>query len=129
MKRLATLLVIVAVLASFIGGCAAPTPEVVEKEVVVEKPVVQTVVVEKEKVVEKEVVKTVVIEVTPVPVDYGKVTFISTQCVPVEEAEKMRGVILRDFPGQVEFVPADYATFEDTVLAEVKAGKGKIDEG
>ena len=127
MKRLATLLVIVAVLASFIGGCAAPTPEVVEKEVVVEKPVVQTVVVEKEKVVEKEVVKTVVIEVTPVPVDYGKVTFISTQCVPVEEAEKMRGVILRDFPGQVDFVPADYATFEDTVLAEVKAGKGKID--
>jgi len=35
---------------------------VVEKEVVVEKPVVQTVVVEKEKVVEKPVVETVVVE-------------------------------------------------------------------
>ena len=68
MKKLAALLVVVAVLASFVGGCAAPTPEVVEKEVVVEKPVVQTVVVEKEKVVEKEVVKTVVVE-KEVPVE------------------------------------------------------------
>jgi hypothetical protein len=62
MKRLATLLVIVAALASFVAACAAPTPEVIEKEVVVEKPVVQTVEVEKEVVVEKPVVETVVIE-------------------------------------------------------------------
>ena len=117
MKRLVTLLVVVAVLASFVGGCAAPTPEVIEKEVVVEKEVPVTVVVEKE----------VVVEVPAKAVDYGKVAFISTQCVPVEEAEKMRGVILADFSGQPEFIPADYATFEDTVLAEVKAGKGKID--
>ena len=40
----------------------APTPVVVEKERVVEKPVVQTVVVEKEKIVEKPVVQTVVVE-------------------------------------------------------------------
>ncbi|MGQ9457520.1 MAG: hypothetical protein ACUVS5_04470, partial [Anaerolineae bacterium] len=50
-----------AVLAILVGGCAAPTPVVVEKEKVVEKPVVQTVVVEKEKVVEKPVVQTVVV--------------------------------------------------------------------
>jgi multiple sugar transport system substrate-binding protein len=50
----------VAVLASLVAACAAPTPEVVEKEVVVEKQVPVTVVVEKEKVVEKELVKTVV---------------------------------------------------------------------
>jgi len=62
MKRLATLLVIVAALTSLVTACAAPTPQVVEKEVVVEKPVVQTVVVEKEKVVEKPVVETVVVE-------------------------------------------------------------------
>ena len=62
MKRLATLLVVVAVSASFLAGCARPTPEVVEKEVVVEKPVVQTVVVEKEKVVEKPVIETVIVE-------------------------------------------------------------------
>jgi len=118
MKRLAVLLLVVAMLAA----CAPPTPQVIKETVVVtkvvEKPVEVTKVVEK--VVEKEVV------VTPTPVDYGKVAFISTQCVPVEEAEKMRGVILADFPGQVEFIPADYATFEDTVMAEVKAGKGKI---
>jgi len=101
MKRLAVLLLVMIMLAA----CAPPTPE----------KVVETVVVTK------------IVEVTPVPIDYGRVTFISTQMVPVEEAEKMRGVILRDFAGKVEFVPADYATFEDTVLAEVKAGKGTID--
>jgi len=58
MKKLIVLLVALAVLAA----CAAPTPEVIEKEKVVEKPVVQTVVVEKEKVVEKPVVQTVVVE-------------------------------------------------------------------
>jgi len=62
MKRLAKSLVVVAVLASFVAACAPPTPQVIEKEVVVEKPVVQTVVVEKEKVVEKPVVQTVIVE-------------------------------------------------------------------
>jgi peptide/nickel transport system substrate-binding protein len=62
MKRLTALLVVVVVLTSFVAGCAAPTPEVVEKEVIVEKPVVETVVVEKEKVVEKEVPVTVEVE-------------------------------------------------------------------
>ena len=62
MKRFATLLVVVAVLASFVAACAAPAPEVIEKEVVVEKPVIQTVIVEKEVVVEKPVVETVVVE-------------------------------------------------------------------
>ena len=50
---LASLITILSVLAS----CAAPTPVVVEKEKVVEKPVVQTVVVE----------KPVVVTPTPVP--------------------------------------------------------------
>jgi multiple sugar transport system substrate-binding protein len=65
MKRLIALLVALAVLAA----CAPAAPEVVEKEVVVEKPVVETVVVEKEVVVEKPVVETVVVEkeVTAVP--------------------------------------------------------------
>jgi alkaline phosphatase len=52
------------------SGCAQPTPQVVtkvqtvvvEKERIVEKPVVQTVVVEKEQAVEKQVVQTVVVE-------------------------------------------------------------------
>jgi multiple sugar transport system substrate-binding protein len=61
MKKLVYLSVIVAVLVSFVAACA-PTPQVIEKEVVVEKPVVETVVVEKEVVVEKPVVETVVVE-------------------------------------------------------------------
>jgi multiple sugar transport system substrate-binding protein len=60
---LLTSLVVIAMLAA----CAAPTPEVIEKEVVVEKPVVETVEVEKEVVVEKKVVETVVVAATPVP--------------------------------------------------------------
>jgi len=61
MKRLVTLLLVVVVLASFVA-CAAPTPQVIEKEVIVEKEVPVTVVVEKEVIVEKPVVETVVVE-------------------------------------------------------------------
>ena len=54
---------VIAVLSLLGAGCgAAPTPQIVEKEVVVEKKVVETVVVEKEVPVEKPVVKTVVVE-------------------------------------------------------------------
>jgi len=53
---------LLAIVAMLVGGCAAPTPVVVEKEKIVEKPVVQTVIVEKEKVVEKPVVQTVIVE-------------------------------------------------------------------
>ena len=43
MKRFATLLVVVAVLASLVAACATPTPEVIEREVIVEKEVQVTV--------------------------------------------------------------------------------------
>ena len=55
MKKLTSLLLIVIVLSSLMAACATPTPQVVEKEVVVK----ETVVVEKEKVV----------IATPVPVE------------------------------------------------------------
>lgn len=63
----------------------------------------------------------------PEVTDYGLVTFISTQGVPIQEAEAMRGVVLDDFLGQVEFIGSEYEHFEDLVLAEVQAGKGTID--
>ena len=44
------------------AGCGAATPEVVEVEKIVEKPVVQTVVVTEEKIVKETVVETVVVE-------------------------------------------------------------------
>jgi len=59
-KRLFPIVAMVVVF-SMAASCAAPTPQVIEKEVVVEKPVVETVIIEKEKVVEKEVM------VTPTP--------------------------------------------------------------
>ena len=62
-KSWSTILVLAGVaLLVIVAACAPPTPEVVEKEVVVEKPVVQTVIVEKEKVVEKPVIETVIVE-------------------------------------------------------------------
>lgn len=33
--------------------------------------------------------------------------FLSTQLNPIEEAEKMRRVILKDYPGEVDFRPYD----------------------
>ena len=58
---LVSLLLIAAML--LLAACGpAPTPQIIEKEVVVEKPVVETVIVEKEVVVEKPVVETVVVE-------------------------------------------------------------------
>ena len=64
---IAALVVIFAVL---LTSCA-PTPQVIEKEVVVEKPAVETVIVEK--VVEKPVEVTRVVEVTPIPIEAIKI--------------------------------------------------------
>jgi len=47
MRKVFCLIAVTAVLAAVVG-CAAPRPEVIEKEVVVERPVVETVVVERE---------------------------------------------------------------------------------
>ena len=74
MKRFESLLVITLALGLVLAACAAPAPEVVEKEIVVTKEVPVTVEVEKERVVEKEVEKEVVVTATPNP-KYGG-TFI-----------------------------------------------------
>ncbi|NLS78636.1 MAG: twin-arginine translocation signal domain-containing protein, partial [Chloroflexi bacterium] len=64
------------------ASCAQPTPEVIEKEVPVEKIVKETVVVEKQVPVEKVVKETVVVEkqvaiekvvtATPIPAKYSE---------------------------------------------------------
>ncbi len=71
MKHRNTLLSVLLVAALLLAACASATPEIVEKEVVIEKEVPVTVEVEKEVVVEKKVVETVVVEkevVVEVPV-------------------------------------------------------------
>jgi len=63
-KKWIVLIALVAIAAMILPACApAPTPEVIVKEVPVEKKVVETVIVEKEVPVEKEVVKEVPKEV------------------------------------------------------------------
>lgn len=49
------------------------------------------------------------------------VTFLSTQLNPVEEAGKMRGSILKDFPGRVEFRPNDSSYVFTQISALLKA--------
>ena len=66
-KKLMGLVSLLVIAITILSACATPTPQVVEKEVVVEKPVVQTVVVEKEVVVEKPVVQTVLVEAAGYP--------------------------------------------------------------
>ncbi|MBI5956991.1 MAG: carbohydrate ABC transporter substrate-binding protein [Chloroflexi bacterium] len=65
--------------------------------------------------------------VPPTPTPLGPVTFLSTQLRPVEEAEKMRKVILAGFPAKVDFIPEDTGPFTDRILAEQKAGKVTVD--
>lgn len=54
--------------------------------------------------------------------------FFSTQLTPVEEAEKVRSIMLKGFPHKVDFVPATSdRVFEDRVMAEVRSGRGRVD--
>ena len=64
---------------------------------------------------------------TPDPGADGDVIMLSTQLAPLEEAEKMRTVILADYPGGFvpdNFIPATAAEFTDRVVAEAAAGEG-----
>ncbi len=68
------LLAVLVVLSIVMAACSPPTPEVIEKEVIVEKEVPVTVVVEKEVVVKEKVIETVevVITATPLPPGFDK---------------------------------------------------------
>jgi len=68
-----------------------------------------------------------VVEVTSTPVDFGDLVWLSTQLRPVQESEKVRGVILANFPGLVDFVPDDEGPFHDRIAAEMQAGSGTVD--
>lgn len=52
--------------------------------------------------------------------------FVSTQFTPIEEAQRMRQVILKDFQGRVEFIPEDNAPFTNRILSEVRAGRVSV---
>ncbi|PZA07263.1 MULTISPECIES: ABC transporter substrate-binding protein [unclassified Meiothermus] len=54
------------------------------------------------------------------------VLFVSTQFTPIEEAQRMRQVILKDFSGRVEFIPEDNAPFTSRILSEAKTGRVNV---
>ena len=56
----------------------------------------------------------------------GSVTMISSQLVPVAEAEKMQNAILAGFAGDVTFVGAESGPFNDQIRAQEEAGTGDI---
>lgn len=56
----------------------------------------------------------------------GGVTMISSQLVPVAEAEKMQNNILANFEGEVTFVGAEPGPFNDQIRAQEEAGTGDI---
>ncbi|ADH62589.1 extracellular solute-binding protein family 1 [Allomeiothermus silvanus DSM 9946] len=56
----------------------------------------------------------------------GTLLFVSTQFTPIEEAQRMRQVILKDAPVKVEFVPEDNAPFTTRILSEARAGKVNV---
>ena len=89
-KKCMTLIVLVAMAFMMLPACAPPaTPEVIIKEVLVEKKVIETVVVEKEvpvekevvREVEKEVIRTVVVE-KEVEVEVEKEVVVTATPVP-----------------------------------------------
>jgi multiple sugar transport system substrate-binding protein len=53
--------------------------------------------------------------------------FLSTQLRPIEEAQKMRTVILKDFPGKVDYVTEQPAQLPVRVKAEQQGGTHTID--
>ncbi|MBO0737746.1 MAG: extracellular solute-binding protein, partial [Alphaproteobacteria bacterium] len=53
--------------------------------------------------------------------------FLSTQLRPIEEAQKMRVLILKDFPGNVDYVTEQPAQFPVRVKAEQQGGTHTID--
>ena len=79
-------------LALLAGACATPTPQVIEKEVVVEKEVPVTVEIEKEVMVEKKVIETVEVEkvVTQVIKETIKETVVVEGTPQVVEKEVTR---------------------------------------
>jgi multiple sugar transport system substrate-binding protein len=60
------------------------------------------------------------------PAGGGSIVMLSSQFKPVEEAEKMRQVILKDAPVKVEFIPEDPGPFNDRITAEQRGGRVTI---
>src|SRR5215472_18962379 len=53
--------------------------------------------------------------------------FLSTQLRPIEEAQKMRNLILKDFPREVDYITEQPQQFPVRIKAELQGGTPAID--
>ena len=123
MKR-STLLITLMVLMSLVLAQCTPAPAPEPETIIQTVEVPRDVIVTQEVVVTQEVER--IVEVTPIAIDYGSVVIFSTQANPIEEQEKMRGIVLADFPGSADFVGVEEPVLIDRVQAEA-GGSGSID--
>jgi multiple sugar transport system substrate-binding protein len=56
----------------------------------------------------------------------AQTTIVSTQLRPIEEAEKMRNIILKGAPDAMNFVPEDPNTYLTRMKAELGSAQGKV---
>ena len=56
----------------------------------------------------------------------SEITMLSTQLRPVDEADKVRNVLLKGAPDTVKFVPEETGPFSARMSAEIKSGKGMV---
>jgi multiple sugar transport system substrate-binding protein len=56
-----------------------------------------------------------------------RLIFLSTQLRPIEEAQKMRNLILKDFPREVDYITEQPQQFPVRVKAEQQGGTHTID--
>ncbi len=103
MKQMAWFVIGLFVLGTIVGACApAPTPAPPPAATTGSQPAAATAA----------------------PAVGGSVVFLSTQNTPVEEQEKMRNVILKDFTAsKVDFISDAEGPVVDRILAEQKASK------
>ena len=57
----------------------------------------------------------------------GHLIFLSTQLRPIEEAQKMRNLILKDFPREVDYITEQPQQFPVRIEAEQQGGMPAID--
>jgi multiple sugar transport system substrate-binding protein len=57
----------------------------------------------------------------------GRLTFLSTQLRPIAEAQKMRNLILKDFPGKVDYITEQPQQFPVRIEAELQGAMHTID--
>jgi spermidine/putrescine-binding protein len=136
-KKAFGLLITMLILSSVIAACAQPTPEVIEKEVIVREEVPVTVEVEKEVVVEKKVVETVEVEkevvvekvVTPTPEPKPELAAtIRVDGLTESSAEYFDRIVLKPFCKEmgveIELVAGTYGRQEEW-LASIQAAPGE----